>query len=260
MKQKILVVLACAFSALNAEAQIAEDSAANYAGSWTIGSNGGYGFTSWDFNMTQGTGSAGVFVGDPLNAGITGMSPQSFGFYANPLDTGANAEVSRGFLSPLFPGETFSFQWGLNWDSDSATSSRGFSLLHGASELINLNMGNSSTITINNQPMFTEFGTQAFTINFEQLTPSSLRVYGVGRTGTEVYDNTFLNLTGPADSFVFYFNATSNPEAPNQDNRQMYVNNLEIVPEPSSIGLLLLSAAVLMIYRARAVHRKSRPL
>lgn len=212
--------------------------------------------------MTQGSspGAAGVFVGDPSTAGVTGMSPSSFAFYANPLETGANAEVSRGFLSPLSAGTTFSFQWGLSWDSDSATSSRGFNLLHGASELINLNMGNSSTITINNQPMFTQFGTQAFIINFEQLTPSSLRVYGVGRDGIEVYDNTFLNLTGPADSFTFYFNATSTPPDPNQDYRQMYVNNLEIVPEPSSIGLLLLSAMGLMVCRYRAIRRKSRPL
>lgn len=259
MKNKTLAVALCVLPLSMATAQVALDNASGYpGGSWTAGSNGGFGFTPWTFGNTQGTGAAGVFIGDPSAAGVTGMSPQSFGFYANPLGSGANAEVSRGLLSPLTPGQTFSFQWGLNWDSDSATSNRGFNLRHGVTELLNINMGNSATITINSQPMFTQFGTQAFTLNFEQLTPTSVRVYGTGRNGVETYDSTFSGLLGPIDGFSFYFNATSTPDAPNQAARQMYVNNLEVVPEPNSLSLLALSALGLMLYRYKARRRNNR--
>lgn len=254
MKRILLALFVLALGSVTSPAQVAEDDASNYGSSWTNLSNGGFGFTPWVFNMTEGSGFADAFIGNPLDAGITGMNPESFGFYANPLDSGANSEVSRGFLSPLTPGQTFSFQWGLNWDSDSATSNRGFNLRHGASELININMGGTPTIFINGLPMFTQFGSQAFTLNFEQINPSSLRVFGTGRDGSELYDNTFSNLAGPADAFSFYFNA-SDPGA----QRQMYVNEFQVVPEPNSTSLILLGALGLIAHRYRAYRLKRFP-
>jgi hypothetical protein len=220
-------------------AQIASDNGSNYGGGWTDSSNGGTGFGGWGFNNTQGTGSAGLFIGDPGAAGISGMSATSFGFFANPLGSGANAEASRGFNAALGDGQTFSFQWGLNWDSNSADSNRGFILKSGGSQLFNLNMANNANITINGSPMFTEFGTQGFTVNFEQISGTSIRVYGTGRNGIESFNQTYTGLAGRADNFAFYFNAV----APSEDQRQMYVNNLEIVPEPSTYALLGLGAA-----------------
>jgi hypothetical protein len=231
-------------------AQVASDQAANYTLGWTNGANAGTGFSPWTFNNIQGTGAAGVFIGDPSSGEISGMATQSFGFFANPIGSGANAEVSRNFEAALQNGQTFSFQWGLNWDSDSATSNRGFNLRAGGEQLLNINMGNSSTITINGSPMFSQFGAQAFTLNFEQISPTSLRVFGTGRNGSEVYDNTFIGLAGAADGFSFYFNAT---EA-NADQRQMYFNNLSIVPEPAVSSLLLVGLAGL-VYSARRKFR-----
>jgi hypothetical protein len=255
MKTPQKLLLTVAFSTLlacAASAQIASDNAGNYPGEvWTTGSNGGSGFGAWIFSSTNGTGSGGVFIGDPSAAGISGMSATSFGFYANPLGSGANAGVSRPLSSALQAGQTFSFQWGLNWDSDSPTSNRGFNLRAGETELLNLNMSNSSVVTIQGSPMFNAYGTQAFTVNFEQVTESSIRVYGVGRNGTETYDNTFTGLTGAADNFAFYFNATSVPVSPeDQANRQMYVNNLSVVPEPTTYALIALGAAF-VLWRVR---------
>ena len=255
MKTPQKLLLTVAFSTLLAGAvsgQIASDNAGNpaYSGGWNNGSNGGSGFGAWIFSSTNGTGSGGVFIGDPSAAGISGMSATSFGFYANPLGSEANAGVSRPLSSALQAGQTFSFQWGLNWDSDSPTSNRGFNLRAGETELLNLNMSNSSVVTIEGSPMFSAYGTQAFTVNFEQVTESSIRVYGVGRNGTETYDNTFTGLTGAADNFAFYFNATSVPSEPNQANRQMYVNNLSVVPEPTTYALIALGAAF-VLWRVR---------
>jgi hypothetical protein len=230
--------------ALPANAQVAQDSAANYTtATWTNGANAGSGFNPWTLNITPGTGNAGVFIGDPSSAGISGMNAQSFGFYANPAGSGANAGVSRSLAAPLEAGQTFSFQWGLNWDSDAVGSNRGFNLLSGGTQLFNINMGNSSAITINNTAMFSEFGSQAFVLNFEQVSPTSIRVYGTGRNGVETYDNTFTGLAGAADNFAFYYNAAPVPGAPNQDYRQMYMNNLSVVPEPSVVSLFLAGVA-----------------
>jgi hypothetical protein len=225
-------------------AQIASDNGGNYGGGWTDESNGGSGFGGWGIAPTLGTGNAaGVFIGDPSHAGVSGMSTSSFGMYADPAGTGTNIDASRGFSSSLADGQTFSFLWGLNWDSGDASSNRGFNLNSGGTQLININMSDSDNLTINGNLMFDNYGSNAFTLNFEQVSSSSIRVYGTGRDGSETYDNTFTELAGRADNFSFYFNGATKADAPNADNRQMYFNNLSIVPEPSTYALLGLGAA-----------------
>ncbi len=242
---------------------IAFDQGSNYGGDnpdWAGGSNEGFGFGDWVFESTQGSGSAGVFIGNPAAAGITGMSTTSFGFFANPASSGANAQVYRPLENALNPGDVFSFQWGLNWDSSLEGSNRGFNLFSGGDLLFNINMGNSATITNNGSDMFTEFGTQAFTLNFEQVSTTSMRVFGTGRDGSETYNNTFTDLAGAADGFVLYYNAADlgpNPEGgPDQSAfRQMYVNDLQVVPEPSTYALLMLGAAAMGGYVIRRRRR-----
>jgi glycosidase len=213
-------------------ATTAQDRAANYA-TWSEGDNKGTGFGAWDFNHTQdGTTSwAGVFVGDPASAGITGFGDKTFGFYANPPGSGANAEVLRSFSSAMPVGATFSFDWGVNWDSYTVGSYRGFSLLAGDTELVYINMSNSATIQINGNPMFVNYGTQAMPLSFEYVANGSIRVRGTGRDGTESYDQTLSVPAGAPSKMKFYFNASSVPEAPNQAYRQMYVDNFKITSE-----------------------------
>ena len=208
---------------------------AAYHPTWTNGNNGGTGFLGWIFNHSQGSGYAGCFVGDPAKAGITGFGTNAFGFYANPPDSGANAEVIRNFGAALAVGSTFRFDWGLNWDSDASNSYRGCSLLAGDTELVYINMGNSAAISINGSPMFTNYGAQAMTLNFEYVADGSIRVHGIGRNGAESYDQTLSVSAGAPSRIKFYLNASSVPDAPNQDNRQMYVDNLQIT-SPSAGG------------------------
>lgn len=208
-----------------------QDSGANYGGGWTDGSNLGSGFGAWSFNHAQdGTTSwAGTFIGDPAAAGISGFGTTAFGFYANPPDSGANAEVRRSFSVAMAPGTTFSFDWGLNWDSDAAGSYRGFSLLAGDTELVYINMANSAAISINGGSMFTNYGAQAMPLDFEYVASGSIRVSGTGRDGAEAYDQTLTVAAGAPTRFKFYYNASAVPTNPvEQANRQMYVDNLSL--------------------------------
>jgi hypothetical protein len=112
-------------------ALLAYDDAGNYGGSWSSLDNKGFGFGPWFFwgEANPPSTYAGAFIGDPTVAGITGMGNEAFGLYANPsvATNGPSRTVFRSFAAPLAVGNTFSFQWGLNWDSG-GTGSKGFTL------------------------------------------------------------------------------------------------------------------------------------
>jgi hypothetical protein len=145
---------------------------------------------------------------------------------------GANAEVLRNFGSAMTVGSVFSFQWGVNWDSNNEGSYRGFSLLAGDTELVYINMGNSQAIGINGSPMFTNYGAQAMTLNFEYLASGSIRVWGTGRDGSESYDETLTVPAGAPSRIKFYFNATG---LGHRRNGQMYVDDFTITG-PGGVG------------------------
>jgi plastocyanin len=222
------------------------DEAAYYFGQWETGDNNGKGFSPWVFNHDQGSeGFAGVFIGNPADAGISGMDSSSFGFFANPIGSSANAEVTRG-MPVLDVGDSFSFVWGLNFDSDDENSSRGFNLFSGADQVLNINMANSSTITIDGDPMLTEYGSAAITVTITHETAGNLRVTSTGRDGSEEFTSGLIPVSGPPNGFSFYFNATAD-----QNQRQMYLNSFVIEegegaePEGPAISAITLIAGEL---------------
>ncbi|HRQ69915.1 MAG TPA: InlB B-repeat-containing protein, partial [bacterium] len=211
---------------------VASDQGSNYSGGWTDGSNGGSGFGPWIIMINAGTGSAGNFIGDPFAAEITGMSSTSFGLYANPAGSGAVVDASRAFNAPLSTGDTFSFQWGVNWDSN-GTGEKGFVMMSGASTLVTIKMAGSGTITINGADMFVNYGVNAMTINCAVLSSTQLRVYATGRDGTETYDNTFtFGETIAPDSIAFYaqFLDTGDQRQPYFD--QLKITAIDVSPVP----------------------------
>jgi hypothetical protein len=257
MKKLLLSTITAAAFAVgnNALALIANDVAANYStATWTNGANQGTGFSAWSLSSSGGTGGfAGFFVGDPsTGAGISGMPSSSFGMYANPTNSGAFANADRSFTSAMSVGDTFSFQWGINWDSG-AGGNKGFNIYTGAvgiGEIINVNNGGSDAITFNGNNTGFGFGTAAMTWSFALTDASTLAVSANDRDGTGTFAT---NLTVAAAPLSFRFYTSQNQAS---GNAEPYFNNLSVVPEPSTYALLALSAAGLAGYAARRRARK----
>ena len=255
MKSKSLTSFALAstlalasVSSLSA-ATIFTDNAGNYGGGWNTGSNGGSGFGAWTLSSSGGTGGfAGSFIGDPSSAGITGMSATSFGLYAKPPGSGAFVNVDRSFNNPLGIGDSFSFQWGINWDS--GAGAKGFNIYSGGvsgTQLIYVNNLNGDAINIQGNSTGFGYGTTAMTWNFTRTSATNLLVEATNRDGGASYSGNF-TISGAPDAFRFYASEMQAPTEPNQDNPQPYFNNLTltVVPEPSSLSLLALSGLALL--------------
>lgn len=207
---------------------LAEDYGSNYGAGWTHGSNGGSGFTPWQFAIDPG--DAAVTIGNPADAGITGMATNSFGLGG----TTSYANARRGFATPLKIGDTFSLQWGNNWDT--GRGYKGLNLYSLGKQILNIHMGASQTITLQpqdqpSQPMFTNYGTAAITLNFEYTAANTLRVHATGRDGNETFDQVF-TVSGAPDGFQIFAGELA---ATDLANRIPYVNNLiiegDLVPE-----------------------------
>lgn len=202
----------------------ASDAAANYGGSWANADNEGKGFGAWLINSNTAGGSAGIFLGDPSSAGITGLANPSFGLYANPDHVGNYVNAYRPFAGPMSVGTTFSVDWGVNWDSN-GSGNKGISLFSGGAtgiEIININMGSSAAITINGNPMFSNYGTQVMRLHFKYISIGNLQVFATGRDGIETYNQT-ISVVSPPDAVRFYASGLASG-----DQRQPYFNNLSL--------------------------------
>jgi hypothetical protein len=208
------------------------DNADNYGNGWTSGSNGGTGFGAWTLSSSGGTGGfAGAFLGNPSDADISGMptnsNSRSFALYAN-TSSGSFVNAERGFSKPLGVGDSFSFVWGINWDSGSG-GNKGFSIYSGGTsgaELINVNNAGSSVITINRTNVGFGYGTTAMTWTITRTSTTSLQVEATNRdvspTAAPNYSGTF-TISGAPDSFKFY---ASNMQV--GDKAQPYFNNFQL--------------------------------
>jgi hypothetical protein len=246
-------LIALAAFATTTMAQIASDNAGNiaYTGGFSVGTNGGFGFNPWTINSNNGgNGSAGSFIGNPSTGGITGMSASSFGLYANPTGSGASVDADRSFAAPLQVGQSFSFDWGINFDSG-AGGAKGFNLYTGApgvDQIVNVNNGGDASITVNGVNTGFSYGTNVMTWTFTYTSSTRLDFTANDRDGTGTYSGN-VTISAAPNSFRFYaFQMQAG------DSAQPYFNNLTVVPEPSTYALLGLGAAsILWRFRRRRV-------
>jgi len=234
------------------------DFGANYGGGgepgWTNNANAGFGFGVWTiFNNNNGsTIFANNFIGNPADAGISGMSTESFGLYANPAGSGAFVNALRSLNTALQVGQTFSFQWGINWDGGNGTSgNKGFNLNVGQNQVVNVNNGGNSDIQFNSINTGMGFGTQVMTWSFTYTNATTLFVSANDRDGVGTF-TTNITVTGGISSFELYAS-----DMAGGTQREPFWNDFSVttVPEPSTYALLALSAAAFGGY---AIRRRRR--
>jgi hypothetical protein len=254
----IAVVCLLTFAGAPVRAQIAADSAQNYpatagSGIWNNGDNGGFGFQPWQFSNTNG--NAGIYIGDSQqnggppdpegfqSKGINSPNGRSWGLFAN---SGGFAQVVRPFQAALGFGQTFSADWDTGFIDNGGSDGIRLSDNSAGLELWQIVFfGGQNTYSI-----IDGSGTVTTTLPF---TDDGLHV-AFTLTGPTTYSATITEADGPTQTitgslehsgsvsqFAFYdqnagFNATNN----------VYANNLLIVPEPTTVALFAIGAAVAM--------------
>jgi hypothetical protein len=150
------------------------------------------------------------------------MSTNSFGLYANPNSSGSFANAERILTYPLGVGQTLRLQWGINFDSGS-DGNKGFNLIAGGTEIINVNNGPSADITLNGTNVGFGYGTSVMTWSFTRTAANTITVVANDRDGSGTYSNNIPVANGAVSSFKFY---AAQMQA--GDQAQPYFNNLEV--------------------------------
>ena len=258
LKKFALGIFIAAAAASASFGQIAFDTAGNYGGTWTNGSNGGTGFTPWDLSQNNNdntTNFAGYFLGNSTDgSGDINTGGLAFGVYANPGTAFANA--NRGFAQgDLLTGQTFSLQMAVNFRN----GNKGLNLYSGTTQLFNFNIGGDAYTymvgTAGSQNLaFAYQPDSVFTLSFTRTTGtmfdiSIVRMSNAG--GTETFLSQSFDLGASVNNFRLYNSGTGSGVSANN----LYFNNLQIIPEPSTYSLFAgpaLLGAFMFIRRRRS--------
>lgn len=208
------------------------DSAANYAGGWTNGANGGGGFGAWSLAAAAGAGWAGCGIWDSAAASLN--LGYSFGFVAK--GAGAVITMDRPFAAALAAGDTFKLDLGLNYDSGSG-GNKGFSLRTADNrEIVVVNQGASEVVTVNGAAAFTNYGVNTMYWTFTQMSATQVTVYATGRAGAETFTATVkTNVASFLANVHFYASAITNDA--DAEFRQVYFDNLTLTQGASDTNL-----------------------
>ena len=216
----------------SARATVNADSAANYGGVWTNGSNGGGGFGAWSIETYDGAGWAGYGIWASSNADLS--MGDVFGFVAK--GDGAYINIDRPFSQAMSAGDVFSLDFGLNYDSGSG-GNKGFALRTADNqEVLVVNQAGSQIVTVNGYNALTNYGTTAMHWTFTQNSATQLYIYATGRSGAETF-SAFLNATVSIfiSNIHFYASSVTNDEYAEQ--RQVYFDNLTLTQGASGTNL-----------------------
>ena len=247
---KKLLTAAVASIAFYSAAQAANEasdnaSTANYpGGTWTTGSNGGIGFGSWTLTSTPAAGFSGSYIGG------TAIGDPTFGIYSGD-DAAATMTALRPFTGGgLTAGQSFGVTIG-NTPDITNPGNIGLSLMSGGSARWTLKfVGGGTDWQLNDGGSDFSSGqayaaNTPFTLNFTYNGGSSYSyTFGTGSGNNFTASADISNLDG-----VQFFSV-------NQGGGQnMGINNISVVPEPSTYALLALSAAAFGGYVIRRRRR-----
>ena len=241
-----------------ANLDVDDASASAYAGGWdssfsawsldgTVGQGGGFG--GWNLSANPNANLRIESVSSLGGGTLLDTAGKSFrlsgGFYSPNNDTnfvGAYANAVR-YLDPngLSAGQSFSFQMAVNWRN----GAKGVNLYDTANvKVFNFNIGGDDYVVNDALSGNGSIG-NAYSSNtlldfrFDQTSLSG-GTWTVTRSGgvTDLDSGTY---SGALRRFAFYAGGSNT----NGNNDALFFNNLSVVPEPSSLTLLLAGGSVL---------------
>ncbi len=213
------------------------DLAANYAGDWGDGGNGGEGFGAWRIGMSQGGGSgwAGCGIWDPSANGFEGTwggKTRAFGLVGK--GEGWSVAALRDFGRSLRPGDAFSLEMGLNWDSNQDGAKKGFALTAGGEDVVTVNHGSyPGNISLNGHdghPALNAYGLHPMVWTFTAVDGRTLRAEATRRDGGGGVFSTNLAVTTSALDGFRLQSAGQNPNdsGADGDKRQSYFDDFRL--------------------------------
>ncbi len=164
------------------------DLAANYPGGWGNGSNGGEGFGAWRFDVRDGSGGgwAGGGIWDPSANGFIGTwtgKTNAFGLIGK--GDGFSIRTYRPFMRALAPGDSFSLEMAVNWDSNMDGAEKGFALTAGGADVVVVNHGSyPGNISVNGDTSYDAvnvYGLHPMAWTFTVVDGNTLRFTATGR-------------------------------------------------------------------------------
>lgn len=225
---------------------------AAYDDGWQSGDDGGTAAAFGPWNLTIQGANSGQFIGDsttvaPGNSGANiNTTGESFGLFGH---SGQTAEAFRDFGGfGLALGDVFSIELALNFRN----GNKGFDLRDAADNVIfNFNIGANDyavnlAATGNGSIGNTYSADTEFRLSFSQNSVSG-GSWTITRSGgvSDVDSGTY---SGVAENVKLYVSQTTGAGAA-EDN--LYVNSLQIVPEPTTSALVLSALAALGFARRR---------
>lgn len=244
-------------------AAVAYDDASDpaYSGGWTNGSNGGYGFGPWV--LAHPTPATAFGIG-PSTENDDGLDDGTIGGLVGDGDIGTAfrlrgdagiATAGRRFLSgPLGIGETFSIDFDNGWQNETTYSIR---LYETDAFFAPANLSFSVTLQLGSAYEYTDIGsgfgwlphgTEGVRFEFTltgEIDYGTYTNYAYSATLTR-RDGSSATLTGEVGSRPNYIEALHKiPHGGDPVREGFYINNLSIVPEPSSALLALIGLGLL---------------
>ena len=215
----------CLANPMRSFATVNVDSSDNYSGGWTNGSNGGGGFGAWSNVAVSGSGWAGNGIWNSTNAGLN--LGESFGYQAR--GSGAYVTMSRNFSTALATGDTFSLEFGLNYDTGNPAGNKGFVLYTADNrEIVVVNQSNTQNVAINGTAALTNYGTATMYWTFTQTSPTQVTVYATGRGGESEYVTRIVSASQTSYLAGIKFYASEITNDVYVEYRQVYFDNLTL--------------------------------
>ncbi len=243
MKKLLLTTLAvtalAAGSTSFGQALLGTEVGANYTtATWTNGAPAVGTGSTWFMNLQSGASTA---ISDSTQNGRTSIGSQAFFMVGS--TNGNYVDVFYPFGGGLASGQSVSINANYSWNG--GVRGLEFEEAFGAGGLFRFEHGGGDALrfawSTNSVEIFPNAFNQAFTFSVAYNTPTQVAIAASSLGAGVPFFTTNLTVAALPNQIKMYVGGMSGTPA-DIDNYGLYVNTLEVVPEPSTVALLGLGA------------------